>query len=474
MKDYKQVVASEKLILPAKAANGNVRSSRVTPARNGLQNKLKINRPGDKQELEANNIANKVAGSGGSLASSPTSSFQEDAGSDSQLVSDVLNSTGRPLQTDTKTYMESRFGHDFSKVRIHDDSKAAQSAQAINAKAYTNRNNIVFNKNTGHNTADGRHLLAHELSHVLQQSSGNAANNLIQRQPLSPDPDVTLPSVDLRESASPLLASSLGSAEISRFKTGRDEIPDTGLETLRYTAKQILFFIQKFPLSTVTVKGNTDRVGTDENNASLGQRRADAVKSFLMKEGVPDVIMETESKGESSPAVPTKDGVAEPANRRVEVRFNVKKSQLTFDSSLKMQSPKKQGQSILLSQPPGINLKIAQEPQPTGPFRETGETEIWKKMEEVQKGIDALNKSITQKPSSVSDFVIDGIMDKAIKPLLRKLPISDKLREKAQELLRDAIESGMEKAVDTAIDALPAGADKEALKKAAKAALKQK
>jgi len=86
------------------------------------------------------------------------------------LVSDVINSSGKPLDEETRAYMDPRFGYDFSKVRIHDGKKAAQSAQAVNALAYTVGNNIVFNQNDFSPQSDGgKKLLAHELSHTLQQ-----------------------------------------------------------------------------------------------------------------------------------------------------------------------------------------------------------------------------------------------------------------------------------------------------------------
>jgi len=89
------------------------------------------------------------------------------------LVRDVLSSEGRPLGATARVLMESRFGHDFRNVRVHTDARAAESAQALNALAYTVRNDIVFG--TGQYAPDtraGRRLLAHELVHTIQQSSG--------------------------------------------------------------------------------------------------------------------------------------------------------------------------------------------------------------------------------------------------------------------------------------------------------------
>ena len=86
-------------------------------------------------------------------------------------VNQVLSSPGRPLDTPTRSFMESRFGHDFGSVRIHNDSAAAESARAVNAKAYTVGQNVVFGSGQYQpQTNHGKHLLAHELTHTIQQS----------------------------------------------------------------------------------------------------------------------------------------------------------------------------------------------------------------------------------------------------------------------------------------------------------------
>lgn len=88
------------------------------------------------------------------------------------VVHEVLSSPGQPLDAETRAYMEPRFGHDFSKVRVHTDSKAAESAQAINALAYTAGRDIAFGAGQyAPQTTEGRKLLAHELTHVAQQEN---------------------------------------------------------------------------------------------------------------------------------------------------------------------------------------------------------------------------------------------------------------------------------------------------------------
>ncbi|HUF60488.1 MAG TPA: DUF4157 domain-containing protein [Verrucomicrobiales bacterium] len=79
--------------------------------------------------------------------------------------------TGRPLDTSNRKYMEERFGHDFSQVRVHTDARAAASARALNARAYTTGADVVFGRDEfSPGTREGRLLLAHELAHVIQQS----------------------------------------------------------------------------------------------------------------------------------------------------------------------------------------------------------------------------------------------------------------------------------------------------------------
>jgi len=88
------------------------------------------------------------------------------------IVHDVLKSTGKPLDRTTRGTMESSFGFDFGKVRIHCDNNAAESARAVNALAYAVGPHIVFAAGQyAPATLEGRRLLAHELTHVVQQRS---------------------------------------------------------------------------------------------------------------------------------------------------------------------------------------------------------------------------------------------------------------------------------------------------------------
>lgn len=83
----------------------------------------------------------------------------------------VLRAPGQPLDAATRAYFEPRFGHDFSRVRVHTDETAAQSARAVHALAFTVGHNLVFDAGQfAPQTSSGRRLLAHELAHVIQQA----------------------------------------------------------------------------------------------------------------------------------------------------------------------------------------------------------------------------------------------------------------------------------------------------------------
>ncbi len=88
------------------------------------------------------------------------------------IVDDVLQTPGEPLNATTLAFMEPRFGYDFSHVRVHTDERAAASARAVDALAYTVGSHLVFERGQyAPETSAGRRLLSHELTHSIQQSS---------------------------------------------------------------------------------------------------------------------------------------------------------------------------------------------------------------------------------------------------------------------------------------------------------------
>ncbi|MFB3921947.1 MAG: DUF4157 domain-containing protein [Terriglobia bacterium] len=93
------------------------------------------------------------------------------------IVGEVLRSAGQPLNTETRSFMEGHFGHDFSQVRVHADSKAAASTRAVDAAAYAVGSDIAFGAGRyAPGSVAGQKLIAHELAHVVQQGAPVSAN----------------------------------------------------------------------------------------------------------------------------------------------------------------------------------------------------------------------------------------------------------------------------------------------------------
>jgi hypothetical protein len=95
------------------------------------------------------------------------------------IVHEVLRTPGQPLDKDTREFMETHFGYDFSTVRVHTDARAAESAHSVNAVAYTLGRDVVFDAGQyAPGTLRGRELLSHELTHVVQQRNTPPTNGI--------------------------------------------------------------------------------------------------------------------------------------------------------------------------------------------------------------------------------------------------------------------------------------------------------
>lgn len=92
------------------------------------------------------------------------------------VVHEVLGSPGSPLSASNRAFFESRFDHDFGAVRLHSDARAAESARAVGARAYTVGTDVVLGDGTRQDGGQGNMVLAHELAHVVQQRGGTAAH----------------------------------------------------------------------------------------------------------------------------------------------------------------------------------------------------------------------------------------------------------------------------------------------------------
>ena len=148
---------------------------------------LEVNQPNDAAEQEADYMAEKIVAEDAPKVSNTffkpaakpiqRSENNNYAPQITQQVNDILQQSGEPLPKQVQGQMEGKLGHDFSGVKVHNNSTSAEASHALQAKAFTSGNNIVFGEgyyNPG--TKDGQKLIAHELVHVVQQSQTSSTN----------------------------------------------------------------------------------------------------------------------------------------------------------------------------------------------------------------------------------------------------------------------------------------------------------
>jgi hypothetical protein len=215
------------------------------------------------------------------------------------VVHDVLNSSGRPLDSGGRAFFEPRFGHDFSRIRIHTDARAAESARSVNALAYTVGRDIVFD--TGRyapQTEDGRRLLAHELAHTVQQNG----TEIIRRvPPPTPSPlPATVPTPGPTDFEQPRVE---GSTTDELFFAKNSSTLSANVQT------QIASIKSSAP-SSVKLLG----FSSADETVTVAQDRADKVKAELTKS--PGAVSVASAVGSATAQVGQADF---PSVRKVEV-----------------------------------------------------------------------------------------------------------------------------------------------------------
>ena len=197
---------------------GNQAVSRLMKSK-ALQAKLRIGQPGDKYEQEADRVADAVMRmpepemqrqveeeqeeetfqtkplvdqitpliqrqveeeeEEEMLQAKSTEDATPEVSNDLESQINAIKGGGRPLAESERAYFEPRFGADFSRVRVHTGAQAAESARAVNARAFTTGQDVVIGAGQyAPTTPTGKKLLAHELTHVLQQSNGQSVQSM--------------------------------------------------------------------------------------------------------------------------------------------------------------------------------------------------------------------------------------------------------------------------------------------------------
>jgi outer membrane protein OmpA-like peptidoglycan-associated protein len=231
------------------------------------------------------------------------------------IVHEVLGSPGQPLDAATRAFMDSRLGHDFSRVRVHTGNRAATAARAVNALAYTVGPDVTFGAGQfAPDTSVGRRLLAHELTHVMQQRSnpgdaraklsvGDAGTAAEVEADRIADGVISATSspfqnVDLHQ---PLVQRACGADQVGQPPSDCELVSDrpTG-ERFEFAVNcddfengesaKLLAFARRIkseaPAATIGVLGLASFDGDSELNKSLSCHRADVAASILRAEGL--------------------------------------------------------------------------------------------------------------------------------------------------------------------------------------------
>jgi hypothetical protein len=151
----------------------------------GIQTKLAISTPGDAFEQEADRVSEQILRMPDSAQAARIRGLENAASHSSNVSSDLSSNVGAgmPLDAASRSYFEPRFGHDFGHVRVHAGPRAAAAAASVQARAFTIGRDVVFAAGEHNPESEvGKRLLAHELTHVLQQGRRSTASKVLQRQ----------------------------------------------------------------------------------------------------------------------------------------------------------------------------------------------------------------------------------------------------------------------------------------------------
>jgi len=249
----------------------------------------------------------------------PGETPQVDSGVESRINS--LKGGGQPLDPATRSYFEPCFGHDFSHVRVHADSNASEAAKSVNARALTLGNNLVFGS-VGYQpqSMEGKRLLGHELTHVVQQSKSRQAlqrSSLVQR---APPVDAAQP-LKLIAAREPIARDFGGAITATIFFGQALSLLDRPNAEAVEGIGLLLSFL---PGAQVSVHGHASTEGGPIFNQRLSERRTNTVVALLQAHSFGALSISEDASGEMKPLMKeTGSGDAleqkRQWNRRVEI-----------------------------------------------------------------------------------------------------------------------------------------------------------
>jgi outer membrane protein OmpA-like peptidoglycan-associated protein len=274
---------------------------------------IAVSQPGDAREREASRVADEAVHKPGPMAplsGSTSKRLEKESGQqptpapshDSPIQE--AGSRGQPLSESDRAFFESRLGQDLSGVRIHTDARSAAQAAELNARAFTLGQDVVFGAGQyAPQTDEGRGLLAHELTHTVQQGSfapGEATGATIMRTPKPGEPLAERVSLSKSKVPEPMVMRTPGGGIGATVYFGQDSFL---LDSANFKAVEELGEALRFmSRPTVIVDGHASTEGTEEYNLDLSRSRRLLVIGILKGKST-DIKPTGEAYGEKKVAV---------------------------------------------------------------------------------------------------------------------------------------------------------------------------
>jgi outer membrane protein OmpA-like peptidoglycan-associated protein len=361
-------------------------------------------------------------------------------------VAEVVAGGGRPLEPGVSAELEQLVGADLGSVRVHDDARAAASADAIDAQAYAAGEHVVFGPGRYRpQTGEGRRLLAHEVGHVVAGRAGGGQAP-VQRQPK--DASTVRDRVRLLAGVPAPRVTQFASTTVATIYFARDAFlmePD-GFAAVQQLGRQLSFMAKPM----VVVDGFASSEGTEKRNEELGRLRRDAVVAVLAT-AARGVTIGGRGHGAADPAVP--ETATDPKELEAQRAQNRRASIAIMDLSAPAPSA---GAAVT---PPAVDI--------FKPIRPRDETE----QERVNRGIQQSLKlpADLRPPSKSLSEQARRFFDEKADKVLSSLGVPKEFREPIKKAALAGVEKGIDAGLDKALEA--AGVTGQA-KEAAKAALK--
>jgi outer membrane protein OmpA-like peptidoglycan-associated protein len=357
-----------------------------------------------------------------------------------------LKGGGQPLPRSVRNYFEPRFGYDFSGVRVHTDRKASETAKSINAKAFTKGKNIVFGGGQySPETSGGKSLLAHELTHVIQQNIIALEKQKGLQRKINEGreearsgrftPRLSLFPSDIPK---PIVMKTKGGI-LATVYFGKDSsfLFDENLKMVEDISNELIF--RSNP--TIIIDGHASTEGGKIYNQRLSEMRRMAVISILLSK--PRLV------GKKLGCAGKAYGEAKPVIKEIGKTEKEKERKRTFNRRVEIiilglateepKSPPKESESTVPKEP--IKLKDLFPPVEYKP--ETLEEKLKRIIKEIPPA--------APKKRSLSELIWKKV-DEKMEDALRKVGVPPKYRESIKKLLRKGIEKGVEKIFDKVME----------------------